>query len=574
MSRQTREPIISVLGHVDHGKTTVLDWIRKSVIAKGEAGGITQHIGATDVPFEVVTGVCQGLLDEAKLKLPIRGLLFIDTPGHESFTTLRKRGGSVADIAILVVDIREGIMPQTRESIEILRQFKTPFIIAANKLDTINGWVEGVPPEKQSELPKTEFYKNFYGLVGQLGELGMNSNLYTQINDFTQEIAVVPVSGVTGEGIPSLLMVLIGLIQQYLAGKLDVGLDSPARGTILEVKESRGLGTTIDAIIYEGTIKVNDPLVIGGKPPFTSKVKALLRPQALDEMRDPRKKFESVDEVYAASGVKIVAPGIDDAMAGAPVYVGGEDLIREIEEEMSEVEFERDTVGVVVKADTLGSLEAMVNILQDMEIPIKRGSIGKISKTDILEAQAVSEKDKYLGVILAFNTAILDDAGTLAEDKDAKIFSSNIIYRIIEDYEDWAKSERAADKETASMNVTFPAKMRFLPGCTFRTSKPAVFGVEIIAGSLRKGAPVMREDAKQIGYVKEMQDEGESLDEAGQGMKVAVAIDKITVGRQVSEGDVLYTAITSQDVESLKKLGLGEKDERVLKEIIEVRRKK
>jgi len=135
-----RQPIITVLGHVDHGKTTLLDKIRKTAIAAKEAGGITQAIGTTEIPTNVIKTLCGKLLERFKIKLIISGLLFIDTPGHEAFTTLRKRGGSIADLAILVIDINEGIMPQTIESLEILKVSRIPFIIALNKIDRIKGW--------------------------------------------------------------------------------------------------------------------------------------------------------------------------------------------------------------------------------------------------------------------------------------------------------------------------------------------------------------------------------------------------------------------------------------------------
>ncbi|HHQ45300.1 MAG TPA: translation initiation factor IF-2 [Candidatus Altiarchaeales archaeon] len=573
MELQTREPIISVLGHVDHGKTTILDYIRHTVVAKGEAGGITQHIGATDIPFDVILEVCRGLLNRKKMKLPLRGLLFIDTPGHESFTTLRKRGGSVADIAILVVDLNEGLMPQTKESLEILKQSKTPFVIAANKLDMIHGWMADTPLNSQNQHVKDEYYKRVYKLIGDLAGMGYNANIYSDINDFSKQIALVPVSAITGDGIPELLMMLIGLTQQYLAGRLSVGMETPAKGTILEVKETKGLGTTVDAIIYDGIIRVNDQIVVGARPPIKTKVKALLRPQPLDEMRDPKKKFKNVDEVYAASGVKIVAPGLEDAMAGAPIYVGGEELVEKVEGELSEVEFETDALGVVIKADTLGSLEAMINILGKEKIPIRKASIGRVSKTDVIEASAVRDKDKYLGVILAFSTSVLGEAEGLADDKNLRIFSSKVIYKILEDYEAWVKSERDADKKGIQGSVVYPAKFELMKGYVFRQSKPAVVGVKVLGGVLQKNSPIMREDGKTVGKVKEIQEESEKIDEAKEGMEVAVSIDNVTIGRQLSEGDTVYTAVTLSDIESLKKIDLTDSEKQVLKEIVEIRKK-
>jgi len=572
MVEQTREPIISVLGHVDHGKTTLLDYIRESVVASREAGGITQHIGATDIPFEVIEDICGGLLDKSKIRIPIRGLLFIDTPGHEAFTNLRRRGGSVADLAVLVVDVNEGIMPQTRESIEILRQYRTPFVVAANKVDLISGWQRGVKPDEQLPHVQEEYSKRVYKLIGDLGSMGFDCDLYKNISDFSKSIAVIPISAKTGDGVRELLMVLIGLAQTYLAKELTVGLDSPAKGTILEVKETKGLGTTLDAIIYDGTIHVNDTIVVGAREPIVTKVKALLRPRALDEMRDPRKQFKSVRSVYAASGVKIVAPNLESALPGAPVYVGGQELVDNVKEEMGEIEFESNETGVIVKADTLGSLEAMVKILGGEGVAVRKGSIGKVGKQDVVEASAVSNESRYLGVVLAFNTAVLPDAEALAQDSGVPIIGDNIIYRIVEEYRDWVASRKEDDRQELAKTVPTPCKFRILPGHTFRQSKPAIVGVEVLAGTLRPGSMIIGEDGKVDGRIRGIQSSGETIPEAKAGQQVAVSIEGVVIGKHMGEGDTLYTFLSAEDVKKLNVDELGEEDKQILKELRQIRR--
>ncbi|MFH1056062.1 MAG: translation initiation factor IF-2 [Candidatus Altiarchaeota archaeon] len=572
MVEQTREPIIGVLGHVDHGKTTLLDFIRDSVVASREAGGITQHIGATDVPFDVIRELCGSMLDRMKITIPLRGLLFIDTPGHEAFTNLRKRGGSVADLAVLVIDLNEGIMPQTRESIEILKQYKTPFVVAANKVDAISGWQSGVKLDEQLPRVKDEFNKKIYKLIGDLSMLGFDCDLYYNIKDFSRNLAVIPVSGRTGDGVKELLMMLIGLAQTYLSKKLTVGLDSPAKGTILEVKETKGLGTTVDAIIYDGTIHVNDSIVVAAREPIVTKVKALLRPRALDEMRDPKKQFKSVRSVYAASGVKIVAPRLDSAMPGGPIYVGGLELVGKVKEEIGEVEFLRDDLGVIVKADTLGSLEAMVKILEGEKIPVRKGSIGRISKQDVTEASAISHENKYLGVILAFNTLALPDAETLAQDSSVPILKSKVIYSIIDDYKEWVQKRRDEDRREVAKCVASPCKIRFLKDHTFRQSKPAIFGVEVVAGTMHSGCRLMREDGKVCGRVRGMQSSGENITEAKAGSQVAISMDDSIVGRHIFEGDTLYTFLSHEDTAKLNIDDLTEDEKDVLREIKKVKK--
>jgi translation initiation factor 5B len=312
-----RQPIVSVLGHVDHGKTTLLDKIRQTAVTAKEAGGITQAIGATEIPIGTIKEICGDLLEKLKIQITIPGLLFIDTPGHEAFTSLRKRGSSIADLAILVVDVKEGFQEQTDESLEFLKQFKTPFAIAATKMDKVDGWVDQKSSSfleslsKQPTFVKEKIDNSIYRLVTQLAERGFDSERFDRVTDFKKNIAIIPCSGLTGEGIAELLMVLTGLSQQFLKQELEV-TKGIGRGSILEVKELRGLGTTIDVILYDGEIKRGDWLIIGGKEPIVTRIKALLQPPVLKELR-VEKQFNNIDSVSAAAGVKIAAPGLEMA---------------------------------------------------------------------------------------------------------------------------------------------------------------------------------------------------------------------------------------------------------------------
>ncbi|OYT53095.1 MAG: translation initiation factor IF-2 [Candidatus Altiarchaeales archaeon ex4484_2] len=549
--KKIREPIISVLGHVDHGKTTLLDWIRGSVVASREQGGITQHIGATDVPFKAVEKICGPLLSKLKIRTEIRGLLFIDTPGHEAFTNLRKRGGSVADLAVLVVDLNDGLMPQSLEAVDILKGYRVPFIIAANKIDNIRGWKTGLPLTQQMQHVQDEFYKHFYDMIGQLSMLNINADLYSNIKDFTKQIAIVPVSAKKGDGIPELLMVLMGLSQQYLKDKLTIEADSPGKGTILEVKEERGLGTTIDVILYDGVLKKTDTIVVGSREPVVTTIKAILKPKELDEIRDPRDRFMDVDEVVAAAGVKISAPNLDKAMAGTPVYVGGEELVGKMTSELEDVEIETDKSGVIIKADTVGSLEALISILCSEGVPIKRGTIGKVSNADIMEASAVGREDRFLGVVLSFNSPVLRDAGKLAQDNQVPVFRGGVIYKLLEDYKDWVRAEKQKERRDKERRTVSPGKIKVMPGYVFRQSKPAIVGVKVLAGKLSTNSRLMNDDCKVVGWVKSIQLEKDSIPCAQEGQEVAVSIEGAVMGRNLDEGDVLYTFISGRDVRQL-----------------------
>ncbi|MEE9323290.1 MAG: translation initiation factor IF-2 [Candidatus Aenigmarchaeota archaeon] len=566
-----RQPIISVLGHVDSGKTTLLDKIRGSAVAPGEAGGITQHIGASEIPIKNILGICGDLVKKMGVDVKIPGLLIIDTPGHEAFTTLRKRGGSIADLAVLVIDINEGFQPQTEESLMFLKEFKTPFVVAATKIDRILGWRSGenacfLPNfEEQDERAQNEVEEKIYKIIGQLGEKELKSERYDRVEDFAKEICIVPLSGVTGEGVPDLLMTLTGLSQKYLEKRLEVS-EEMGKGTILEVREFKGLGTTIDVILYDGIVNKGDTLVIGGGEIVTTKVKALLKPEPLKEMR-VEKTFRSIESVSAASGVKISAPNLENVIAGSPVrfVTNGKDAEKarkEIETEIEEVEIETENEGVILKADTLGSLEGLIKALRDLKIPIRKAKVGNVLKADVMESSGMEKP-----VIFAFHVEILPDALDSAKKEGVNIFKSDIIYKLIEDYQEWVEEEKKRKETDLLESVTHPGRVKIIPGYVFRQSKPAIFGVEVLGGIVKPGYK-LRKGEKVIGEVKELQSEGENVEKVKKGEKVAVSVSGVTIGRQISEGDTLETVMKERDFEVLKKLKakLPEDERRLLEE--------
>ncbi len=577
-----RQPIVSVLGHVDHGKSSILDKIRGSAIIETEAGRITQAIGASIIPLKIIKKITGTLLETLKMKLTIPGLLFIDTPGHAVFTNLRKRGGNLADIAILVVDINEGFKPQTIEAIEILKTYKTPFIVAANKIDLITGWqtkdkfiLQNI--KKQTDNVQKQFETKLYELVGKLHEFGFPSERFDRVDDFTKQIAIVPTSAISGEGIPELLMVITGLAQKFLEKTLVSNLESPAKGTILEVKDTKGLGTTLDVIIYDGTIKVNDTIVIGAvDKPITTKIRALLEPKPLKEMRDKKAKFNHVKQVFAATGVKISAPNIKGVIAGMPVRVATKDNLEHIQEqvqkEVEEVLIQTDKTGVIIKADTLGSLEALSSILTDKGISVQKASIGNITRKDIAEAESNYEKNKLLSTIIGFN--VIDESNF--KNEKVKIITSDIIYTLTDEFEKHKKELQRQEELEVFKDITMPCKFVFMTGYVFRQSNPAVFGVDIIYGKLKTGAPVMNSEGKTLGTIKQIQHEQENINQIEQGKQVAISMDKVTVGRQVFENDVLYTAVNEKEFRIFKKHKhlLKDSEKQVLREIAEIKRRK
>ncbi len=574
-----RQPVVSVLGHVDHGKTKLLDRIRGTSVQAREAGAITQHIGATEVPIEHIYKVCGNLIGKKKFDVP--GLLFIDTPGHHSFITLRARGGSLADIAVLVIDIREGLMPQTIESIKILRQYKTPFIIALNKIDTIQGWncEEGrafvLSERTQQEHTINAFNERLYSIMGDLSDEGIYADRYDRIEDFTKTVALVPISAKEGEGIPDLLLMLIGLAQRFLEQQLKQE-EGPGRGTILEIKEEKGLGKTLDMILYSGVLKQGDTVALGTRgAPIVTKVKAILKPRPLDEIMDPRDRFDRVKELHAAAGIKLSCQNMDGVIAGAPLRVVKNEkdpAIAEMTEESS-VKIELSDNGVMIKADAIGSLEALAFEAKAADIPIRKYGMGELTRRDVVEI-AATHGDQMNKIILAFGINISKDAeAELENHPEVRVFSNDVVYRLIEEYQEWldgTKKQTDADKRA---EFPFPAKFKIIPNCIFRASKPAIVGIRVLAGRVRANLKVLDENGRQIGKIRSLRDGEDVVKEANQGDEVACAIDDVTIGRQAKEDDVLYIDILESSVREFQKLDLTEDEKMALQETIEIKRK-
>lgn len=580
---QLRTPIVCVMGHVDHGKTTLLDRIRGTTVAQYEAGAITQHIGATEIPLSVIQQFC-GSGFKANLMVP--GLLFIDTPGHHAFTSLRSRGGSLADLAILIVDINEGFQPQTIESINILKRFKTPFVVAANKIDRIPGWrpVENAPMEKslagQTERVVETLETKIYELVGELYKYGFDSNRYDRIADFTKTVGIIPVSAITGEGIPDLLLVLVGLAQRFLKQNLVIESSRPGMGTILEVKEERGLGTTLDVILYDGMISVGDTIVVGTpREPIITKVRALLKPRPLKEIRS-EERFTPVKHVVAASGIKVSAPKLETALAGSTIRVvrEGEDpeaIAKEIRSEIEAVRIDTDTVGVILKADTIGSLEGLVGELRAKNIPIHVADVGPVTRRDVIRAAAI--KDPLLSVILGFNVEILPDALSEIQKLDIPVFQSDVIYTLLESYEEWMEEKKMQMEQERLEAIVKPGCVRILPDCVFRQSKPAIVGVQVVGGTISHNVPLIREDGAVVGTIRGIQQRNENIPMATVGQEVAISIDGPTVGRQIHEGDLLYVNIPEKHariIEQELKQKMSQDEIEVFEKFLEIKRKK
>ncbi len=556
-----RQPIITVCGHVDHGKTSILDKIRGSSIAEKEAGGITQKISFTSLPQEVIKTRAGEILEKFKIPLEIPGFLFIDTPGHAAFTNLRKRGGSLADIAILVIDINEGIKPQTAEVLQILKANKTPFIIALNKIDNIAGWQTN--SEAQAINVQQNFDEKLYTLIGALNSHKFEAELYTKITDFTKKIAIVPCSAKTGEGIDEIIAVLCALSQKFLKNRISLG--KKGKGVILEVKKEKSINF-LESILYDGNLNIKNQIVIAsfGEPIIT-------RIRNIQKALPLSKGYKTTSEVKAAAGIRMQIMEKNEILPGMPFQVLENDLDeikKEFKQELSQ-EIKTDSSGIIVKADSLGSLEAIMTLLKQKQIKIIRAGIGDISKKDIYVGNSLPEEDR---VILGFNVKLAEDVQQ--EEFMGKIILNPVVYKIIEDYELW-RGEKLKEIEKSKLGeLTKVAKIKILP-FVFRNSNPAIFGVKIESGTLSTGTELINSKGEKIARVKTIQEEKSSLSEAEKGKEVAISLPGVNFERQLQEGEILYSNLSESKFRKFKenKELLSSDEKSLLQEIAEIKRK-
>ncbi len=580
---------MAVLGHVDSGKTSLLDRIRGTGVQGREAGGITQHIGASFLPTETIKKTCGVLykkLEESENKVP--GILVIDTPGHEVFTNLRSRGGSAADIAVLVVDVNRGFQPQTNESLKILQNRKVPFVVALNKCDQISGWRKSESSfishaiKEQDASIQVDLDQKIYDVVGTLSILGYQSEAFYRVKDFKSEIAIVPISARSGVGIPELLSVLVGLAQQYLQKRLNQEEKEP-RGIVLEVKNEAGLGQTANIILIDGAIKKENSIVVAKRDAvIVTKPKALLLPKPLDEMRDPRDKFKQAAQVDAAAGLKIASPDLEGVLPGSTLYVASneqeiEKFTKLIESEMKSVFIDTETNGIIVKCDTIGSLEAIVEMLRRSRVPVAKADIGSVTRRDVIEAKAIKENDRHLGVVLAFNVKVLPDAKDESEDSHIKVFEDKVIYSLIDNYNAWVEEDSANEEDAIFAELTPVSKFTFLKGMVFRNNDPAVFGIRVDVGNLKQKIPFMNKTGRKVGKIHQLQLDKKTVSTAKTGDEVACSVRDVTIGRQIFEEDVYYTFPPSHEAKQLLNKfmhKLSTDEQQVLNEIVGIQRAK
>ncbi|OCK84289.1 hypothetical protein K432DRAFT_345368 [Lepidopterella palustris CBS 459.81] len=569
-----RSPICCILGHVDTGKTKLLDKIRQTNVQEGEAGGITQQIGATYFPVEALQKKTAVVNKDGSFQFNVPGLLVIDTPGHESFTNLRSRGSSLCNIAILVVDIMHGLEPQTLESMRLLRDRKTPFIVALNKVDRLfqwaridnNGFQESLALQKKSV--QQEFRDRWLHVKTQLMEQSFNAELFYENKNMARYVSVVPTSAWTGEGIPDMLKLLVKLTQERMTNSLMYL--SEVQCTVLEVKVIEGLGTTIDVILSNGVLHEGDRIVLCGNPePIATNIRALLTPAEMKELR-VKSAYVHNKEVKAAMGIKIAADGLDTAIAGSRLLVVGkdddeEDLMDEVMGDLAHLlsKVSKTGRGVSVQASTLGSLEALLEFLRTSKIPVASISIGPVFKKDILRCGVMLEKAKEYAVMLCFDVKVDKDARAYADEIGVKIFEADIIYHLFDKFTAHMKQLEEQRKEDSKMLAVFPCVLS--PVAVFNKKDPIIVGVDVVEGNLRLLTPISAIKKNPVTGIKEIIPMGRvtsierdhkqlTICKKGQP-SVAIKIEgpnQPLYGRHLEEKDILYSAISRMSIDTLK----------------------
>jgi translation initiation factor 5B len=567
----TRQPIVTVCGHVDHGKTSILDCFRGSCVQEGEAGGITQKISFTSYPIDKLKNTCP-LIEKSGIKLNIPGFLFIDTPGHAAFTNLRKRGGSLADLAVLVIDVNDGIKPQTAEVIQILKHNQTPFIIALNKIDNVSGWRKKKDAlreniEAQPQNVKMVFDERYMTIIGALSSYGFESDLYYNIDDFTQKIALVPTSARTKEGIPELIMMLCGLSQKYLEKKLELGKDP--KGVMLEIKKDKN-NNYMEAILYDGELSKKDEIAVAsfdGKP-IISKIRIL------EEIQPLCAKFKPADNVKASTGIRMQLIDKSEILPGMPFELfknNEKELAEKFKKELGE-SIKTQKQGIIVKADSLGSLEALLVLLGQSNVPVVKAGIGKISKTDLISAKANLEINELDAIIVGFNVEIDEEAKEIKSK--IKMITNDVVYKLIEDLVEFRKEKAKKIEKKRLMALATICKLEILHQYVFRNTKPAIFGVKIDGGKLISGLSLIDEKGEKIGKTKNIQHEKKSVQEANQGQEVALSIPNVNYERQLKDKKFLYTDLGESQFKTFKKNKdlLSGAEIKILQEIAEIKR--
>ena len=620
---EMRQPIIAVLGHVDHGKTTLLDKIRsmdtsvKSDVVARESGSITQHVGATEIPAHALNQARNKLLEFAKREqkeFQSRGIVFIDTPGHDAFTTIRTRGGNLANLAILIIDIADGIKPQTVECIELLHELEKDYVIVLSKIDRIHGWTteenRSFIESLQSQKPHAheEFMKKIYELQGKFAEFGKNVYLYHENSNPKEDVSMVPISAIDGEGLDDLLFVIMEMSERFLAKDL-TSTRAACEATIIEVKKEKGLGDTLDVLLTNGTLRQGEEfLFVNENEGYSeSKIRNILRPKPFFEMKSAGNQWESVSDVQAAAAIKLIGPNFSGAVTGLPLLLKrdlqdkefakrwlaivdeyqGRKLTGRCEQcdellYISDFDAHKETEdcrnanispkGILVKADSTGGIEALVNELKKENIPVRYSGTGPLLKREINDI-IHQQEDQLFRAVLCFNVKINPLAEELAQKHHIEIFQHDIVYALKDRFLEWREEQYSILNKEKDKELMLPGEFLFLADHTFNKKSPAIIGVRILNGKIQVGQRILNTEGNSIGLVQSIRLKGEAAFSAKKGDEVAIGIKGGNVDRNLHPEHTYLADIDSKHASTLRKRKLAIDVQEILEKLQQLHRK-
>jgi translation initiation factor 5B len=555
-----RSPIGIVVGHVDAGKTSLLDVIRSSKVASSEIGGITQQIGASFLSLDFIEKKTKEIKGKFEVKSKLPGILLIDTPGHEAFYKLRERGASMCDIAILVIDIIEGVLPQTEEVIEMLKVNKIPFVIALTKIDRVSGWniTENSTlrnsVKKQSKETLMKFNSYLEDIKYQLSKLEINSEFYFNNKNPDKVYSIIPVNSLNNEGISDLLALMMYLTSNWMEKKLII--KDKFKALVMEAYQDKKLGHLIELIIINGTLNIGDEIIVSK---ISGAEKSVVRNIFLGE--------KTQLSVNGACAVKIIASNLDNVIAGSNCYLiknkeDEEELIKKANEERENPLWEKSEKGLIVMAETLGALDALAFLLKKENLMVKHYLLGKPNEK-ILERyqEQILKEEVFYHCILYFGKTN-EDIKKLYQEKKIKLINNEIIYGLIEEYKTFKKEREGNLNQYLIENqkAILPLKLKILKEHIYLKggNEELLMGVKIIYGKVKKGTPlvIINKEKRELGIITSIQKEKKELDQAIKNEEVCIRLtnpNHLIYDRHFDEKDEIYSYQNRESIENLKK---------------------
>lgn len=531
-----KEPICCILGNVDAGKTSLIDKMKSTKVQKSEAGGITQKINTVILPFNAN-------------KFNVPGVILIDTPGHESFYSLRELGATLCNVVILLVDIMEGVKEQTIKSIDLVKSKRIPYVVALNKVDRVVNWESDSSVsivknlKKQANNTVLHFEELVRNIITQFAENGLNVELFNRNTDSRKYGSLFPLSAKTGEGIHDLMGGLIKLIATHR--KADIIIKPTFKGILTDINIQKGIGKCLNVLVYDGYLNKQDTLVVGGMNGayFKTITKMAVSTQP--------SKFQLVNDVKASTLTYITTKGDyeTDYIIGSPVYTipstltgksktDVEKVARKaievyLKKKDDEINKNKSRHGVLVYASTFGALMAITNHLDDIGVPYIDAKVKDVKSLDLQKVISMnnSEDSKIYNIIIAFDVHVdLKAHDMLKNNLDVSLIEDNIIYRVFEKLEETIETNKGNVSLKYKRMMSTPCILEILKGKEFIIARrdPIILGVKVMSGELVKNTILQVIRKKKIiilGRVTGIQSNNKDVEKGEVNQEVAVRID-------------------------------------------------